>query len=164
MSSILITTLSHCSGHTDSPTERCWAISTGSWSLTVVPSTTLPTRGITSVAASSASTSVVLPAPEWPTSATLRIFSGRSAVSTTAVAAVARAPGFAATFLFDIAPLSSPLAATPEWYSSHHGPIPAFDTQPPPPTSAGGRVGPAAPAIVGATFRGCRRVLTRGDG
>ena len=38
----------------------------GSWSLTVVPSATEPARLIVPVAASSASTSVVLPAPEWP--------------------------------------------------------------------------------------------------
>ena len=83
-------------GHTDSATERCWATSTGSWSLTVVPSTIVPARLSSPVASSSASANVVLPAPECPTSATLRIFSGRSAVSN--VAAPVRGPAF----LFDI--------------------------------------------------------------
>src|SRR4051795_3708024 len=91
-----MTTPSHSSGHTESATERCCATSTGSESLTVVPSVTEPARGIVPVAASSASTSVVLPAAECPTSATLRIFSGLSAVSKVAVAV------FVPAFLFDI--------------------------------------------------------------
>ena len=52
--------------------ERPRRCSTSSWSETVVPSSTRPARGIVPVAASSASTRVVLPAPEWPTSTTLR--------------------------------------------------------------------------------------------
>src|SRR5215471_19359580 len=52
--------------------ERCCLISTSSKSLTVVPSSTRPARWMVPVATSSASTSVVLPAPEWPTSTTLR--------------------------------------------------------------------------------------------
>src|SRR6185437_12321204 len=57
-------------------TERCCLISTSSKSLTVVPSSTLPIRWVVPVAASSASTRVVFPAPEWPTSTTLRTLSG----------------------------------------------------------------------------------------
>src|SRR5215472_391968 len=53
-------------------TDRCCLISTSSKSLTVVPSSTRPARWMVPVATSSASTSVVLPAPEWPTSTTLR--------------------------------------------------------------------------------------------
>src|SRR4029079_18380871 len=49
-----------------------------SWSLTVVPSVTDPARGIVPVAASSASTSVVFPALEWPTTTTLRTLLGSS--------------------------------------------------------------------------------------
>ena len=51
-----------------------------------MPSGTVPARGIVPVASSNASTSVVLPEPEWPTTATLRSFSGRStaAAATTA--------------------------------------------------------------------------------
>src|SRR3954452_7751749 len=91
-----MTTPSHSSGHTESATERCWAASTGSESLTVVPSVTEPARGMVPVAASNASTSVVLTEAECPTSATLRIFSGLSAVSKVAVAVLVPA------FLFDI--------------------------------------------------------------
>ncbi|GID65904.1 hypothetical protein Acy02nite_37850 [Actinoplanes cyaneus] len=50
----------------------------------MVPSVTVPARGIVPVAASSASTSVVFPAPEWPTSTTLRTLPG--SVTTGAVA------------------------------------------------------------------------------
>src|SRR4051812_19241458 len=120
-----MTTLSHCNGHTDSATERCWETSTGSWSLTVDPSTIVPARGMVPVAASSASTSVVLPPAEWPTSATLRIFSGLSAVSNVAVAVLLPA------FLFDIR-IPSPRASSQ-----------AFDTQ-------AGSGDKWKPAIVGA--------------
>ena len=134
MSSRLITTLSHCSGHTESATERCWETSTGSWSLTVEPSTTVPARGMVPVAASSASTSVVLPPLEWPTSATLRIFSGLSAVSNVAVAVLLPA------FLFDIRVLST------RWRTratARIGHCQAFDTQ-------AGSGDKWKPAIVGA--------------
>lgn len=57
-------------------TDRCWRTAAGSWSQTVVPSATEPAREMVPVAASSASTRVVLPAPECPTSTTLRIFAG----------------------------------------------------------------------------------------
>src|SRR6185437_897514 len=57
-------------------TERCCLISTSSKSLTVVPSSTRPIRWVVAVAVSSASTRVVFPAPEWPTSTTLRTLSG----------------------------------------------------------------------------------------
>ena len=50
---------------------RC---SSGSKSQTVVPSSTRPVRGIAPAVNSRASASVVLPAPPWPTRATLRIF------------------------------------------------------------------------------------------
>ena len=59
-------------------TERCWRTAAGSWSLTVVPSVTEPARLIVPVTASSASASVVFPAPEWPTSTTLRTLPGAS--------------------------------------------------------------------------------------
>src|SRR5215471_9700630 len=59
-------------------TDRCCLISTSSKSLTVLPSSTRPARWIVPVTASSASTRVVLPAPEWPTSTTLRTLSGAS--------------------------------------------------------------------------------------
>jgi len=101
VSSKFTTTLSQRNGQTDRPTERCWDTSTGSWSLTVLPSATVPARTIVPVTASKASTSVVLPAPECPTSATLRIFSGRSAVSNKAVAVAL------AAFLVDIASAST---------------------------------------------------------
>jgi hypothetical protein len=76
----------------------------------VLPSATVPARGIVPVAASNASTSVVLPAAECPTSATLRIFSGRSAVSNVAVAVLV------AAFLFDIrAPRQVVVASCMKW-------------------------------------------------
>ena len=53
-------------------TERCCLTSASSKSLTVVPSSMLPGRWIVPVAASSASTRVVFPVPEWPTSTTFR--------------------------------------------------------------------------------------------
>jgi hypothetical protein len=53
-------------------TERCCLISTSSKSLTVVPSSMLPERWIVPVAASSASTRLDFPVPEWPTSTTFR--------------------------------------------------------------------------------------------
>ena len=49
--------------------------SSGSVSQTVVPSSTRPARASTPARRRSASTSVVLPLPPWPTMATLRIFS-----------------------------------------------------------------------------------------
>jgi CDP-diacylglycerol--glycerol-3-phosphate 3-phosphatidyltransferase len=140
----LITTLSHTSGHTESATDRCWATSMGSWSLTVVPSSTLPDREIVPVAASNASTRVVFPAPEWPTRATLRIFSGRSAGSNRAVAL------FVAAFLFDIGHHSS----SPSSYTEAYLRVPAFDTQAWAPDKQSGQIGPGdvtdRPGIVGA--------------
>ena len=53
-------------------TERCCLISTSSKSLTVVPSSMLPERWMVPVAASSASTRLDFPVPEWPTSTTFR--------------------------------------------------------------------------------------------
>src|SRR3984885_6692732 len=61
-------------------TERCCLISTSSKSLTVVPSTMLPCRWMVPVAASSASTRLVFPDPEWPTSTTLRTWSAAGAL------------------------------------------------------------------------------------
>jgi hypothetical protein len=63
-------------GATASATERCWRTDAGSWSQTVLPSAMVPARPTTPVCASSASTSVVLPAPDGPTSTTLRIREG----------------------------------------------------------------------------------------
>src|SRR4051812_43393307 len=62
------------------PTERCCAISASSQSQTVVPSATLPGLVSTPEATSRASTSVVLPPPDGPTSTTLRMAAGLSAV------------------------------------------------------------------------------------
>ena len=55
----------------DSP-RRC---SSGSWSQTVDPSSTRPSRLMAPARWSNASANVVLPAPPWPTRATLRSFS-----------------------------------------------------------------------------------------
>src|SRR6478736_3844595 len=65
-------------GTTASATERCCAMADGSESLTVVPSAIEHLRAIAPVTASRASVSIVFPAPECPTSATLRILSGSS--------------------------------------------------------------------------------------
>ena len=86
VSSRLIFTPSCSSGAQESATERCCRTAAGSWSETVVPSTTEPARLIVPVAASSASTSVVFPEPEWPTSTTLRTLPG--SVTTGAAAPV----------------------------------------------------------------------------
>src|SRR4051794_28113042 len=69
--------------------DRCWRTSASSKSLTVLPSSTRPARGIVPVATRRASTSVVLPAPEWPTSTTLRIRLGSSTVGALPTAAPA---------------------------------------------------------------------------
>ena len=74
----LILTSSDMIGATARPTERCWWMAAGSWSQTVVPSTTEPARGSTPVAASKDSVRVVLPEPEGPTSAMLRTLAGSS--------------------------------------------------------------------------------------
>src|SRR5690606_6639428 len=75
-------------GATDRDTDRCCSIAAGSWSHTVDPSVTDPARGIVLVCASSASTSVVLPEPEGPTSATLRISAGSDGAGAGRVPAV----------------------------------------------------------------------------
>src|SRR5438034_77864 len=62
------------------PTDRCWWISASSLSQTVVPPTTEPGLVSTPEATSNASTSVVLPPPDGPTSTTLRMAAGLSAV------------------------------------------------------------------------------------
>src|SRR5262245_63760418 len=72
VSSRLTLTPAWVSGASVRLADRCCLISTSSKSLTVVPSSTRPARWMVPVATSSASTSVVLPAPEWPTSTTLR--------------------------------------------------------------------------------------------
>ncbi|AMM31075.1 hypothetical protein SA2016_0377 [Sinomonas atrocyanea] len=66
-------------GASDSATDRCWCTAAGSESPTVVPSAMVPRRAIAPAEARIASRSVVFPAPEWPTSTTFRISSGRSA-------------------------------------------------------------------------------------
>src|SRR6185503_20508264 len=78
VSSRLIFTPSYTNGAHESATDRCCRTAAGSWSETVVPSVTDPARGIVPVAARSASTSVVFPEPEWPTSTTLRTLLGSS--------------------------------------------------------------------------------------
>src|SRR5947209_4480780 len=85
-----LTLMPSCSnGASDSEMDRCWRTSASSKSLTVVPSSTRPARGIVPVATRRASTSVVLPAPEWPTSTTLRIRLGSSTVGALPTAAPA---------------------------------------------------------------------------
>src|SRR6478736_5115981 len=69
-------------GTTASATERCCAMADGSESLTVVPSAIDPLRAMAPVTASRASVSIVFPAPECPTSATLRTLSGCSGGAT----------------------------------------------------------------------------------
>src|SRR5262252_752499 len=59
----------------DELSECLYSRSSGSESQTVLPRSTLPAAGIAPAFASSASASVVLPAPVWPTSATVRIAS-----------------------------------------------------------------------------------------
>src|SRR5450432_2307192 len=61
-------------------TERWWRTSASSKSVVVVPSSTRPALGIAPLATSRASTRVVLPTPEWPTSTTFRILPGWSTV------------------------------------------------------------------------------------
>ena len=63
----------HSIGATESETEICRRCSSGSWSDTVLPSSTVPIRVIAPDANSIASSSVVLPEPPWPTSKTLRM-------------------------------------------------------------------------------------------
>src|SRR5687767_13992790 len=59
-----------------SDTEILRLTSSGSKSVVVLPSSTRPRRLIAPVHSSNDSVSVVFPEPPWPTSATLRIFSG----------------------------------------------------------------------------------------
>src|ERR687898_412077 len=76
-----LTLMPSCCGDASArPTERCWEISASSQSQTVVPSTTDPGLLRTPEATSRASTSVVLPPPDGPTSTTLRMAAGLSAV------------------------------------------------------------------------------------
>src|SRR3954447_2770607 len=81
------------------PTERCCAISASSQSQTVVPSATLPGLVSTPEATSRASTSVVLPPPDGPTSTTLRMAAGLSATGTAPLP----------WELFDLSAMTSPL-------------------------------------------------------
>jgi len=69
----LIFTPFHSTGAIASETEICLRCSSGSWSLTVLPSSTVPMRVIAPDVKSIASSSVVLPAPPCPTSNTLRM-------------------------------------------------------------------------------------------
>ena len=66
----------HSKGASARESDISRACSSGSKSVTVVPSSTDPRRWIVPARKRSASASVVLPAPECPTSATLRILSG----------------------------------------------------------------------------------------
>src|SRR3954447_18457032 len=63
----------HSNGAMPSDSDMPRFTSSGSVPVTVVPSSTRPTRVVTPARCSSASTSVVLPAPLWPTRTTLRI-------------------------------------------------------------------------------------------
>ena len=72
-SSTLIFTPFHSTGAIASETEMPRRCSSGSWSETVLPSSTVPIRVIAPAVKSIASSSVVLPAPPWPTSRTLRM-------------------------------------------------------------------------------------------
>src|SRR5438067_10021349 len=67
---------SHSKGASDRATEIVRLTSSGSKSVVVVPSSTRPTRLMAPAQCSSASVSVVFPAPPWPTRATLRILAG----------------------------------------------------------------------------------------
>src|SRR5436190_14236498 len=67
---------SYSRGAVVADTEIWRLISSGSKSVVVVPSSTRPLRLITPAQCSSASVSVVLPAPPWPTRATFRILAG----------------------------------------------------------------------------------------
>lgn len=69
----------HSTGTRESCTERCCRCSISSWSETVPPSSTRPARFTAPAVSARASTSVVLPDPEWPTSTTFRTDVGRSA-------------------------------------------------------------------------------------
>jgi len=74
VSMTLILQSSKRNGASANETEICLLTSSGSKSQTVVPSSVRPGRDSTPPATSSASARVVLPAPPWPMSATLRIF------------------------------------------------------------------------------------------
>src|SRR3954454_19646952 len=76
----LTLTPSCCNDASARPTDRCCDISASSKSHTVVPSTVEPCLVSTPEATSRASTSVVLPPPDGPTSTTLRMAAGLSAV------------------------------------------------------------------------------------
>src|SRR5947209_17638283 len=84
----LTLTASCSNGASASEMDRCWRTSASSKSLTEVPCSTRPAREIVPVATRRASTSVVLPAPVWPTRTTLRIALGWSATG-----ALPAAPG-----------------------------------------------------------------------
>ncbi len=72
---------SHSNGASASDTEILRRCSSGSKSVTAVPSSTLPIRGIAPATKSSASARVVFPAPPWPTRATLRTFSDDTVIN-----------------------------------------------------------------------------------
>ena len=65
----------HSNGARASDSDIVRLTSSGSVSQTVVPSSTRPALASTPARSRSASTSVVLPLPLWPTKATLRILS-----------------------------------------------------------------------------------------
>src|SRR5687767_10854553 len=71
--------------------ERPLRCSSGSWSQTVEPSSTRPIRLIAPARCKSASARVVLPAPPWPTSATLRIFSDENGCTRVPLASIVTA-------------------------------------------------------------------------
>ena len=71
----LILQPSNSNGAMASDTEMRRRASSGSKSVTVLPSSTRPRRDVAPAVNRSASAREVLPAPPWPTRATLRIFS-----------------------------------------------------------------------------------------
>ena len=72
-SSTLILTPSHSIGAMVSETEMLLRCSSGSWSLTVLPSSIVPMRVIAPAVKSIDSSRVVFPEPPWPTNRTLRM-------------------------------------------------------------------------------------------
>src|SRR5689334_4435288 len=65
----------HSNGASDKETEICFVISSGSKSLTVVPSSTRPARLMAPAASRSASVSEVFPVPPCPTRTMFRMWS-----------------------------------------------------------------------------------------
>jgi CDP-diacylglycerol---glycerol-3-phosphate 3-phosphatidyltransferase len=82
----------HSMGAMPSATEIWWACSSGSKSVVVVPSSICPRRVVALEASRSASASMVLPAPPWPTRATLRMLAGSYCFKGVAIIGVSSFP------------------------------------------------------------------------